>query len=868
MLGHTHHVGRHEQKTKGVSAEEAENAEHKGMRERLKTKIKDSPLYDLKIKGTHTKNKIGKYQNLFNQDHRHDEPHEQLADKKRTLIAESHRFQSFAPEREGNNVKWYVDGRDYFYAVSVALERATETIYIADWWLSPELFLRRPPHFNQEWRLDQTLKRAAERGVKIYVVVYKEMKQALTCNSAHTKAALTALCPEGTPGHGNIAVMRHPDHNVFENAGDMTFYWAHHEKFIVIDFDLAFIGGLDMCFGRWDARHHPLADAHPSGVQNEIWPGQDFNNNRIMDFHSVDEWNQNEVSKTDYARMPWHDVSMGVIGPCVYDIAEHFVLRWNFCKRDKYKRDERYDWLTLEGREGDMEDLVGVQRPKHPIGDYIHHPLSDMANKTGRPGESARLLDDGSESSDDQADEFHDAEEQIDEHGYRPDQHRTPSLWMHDHVPHRPKHHDQTDGEAEGLALPPGVKDGEPRKQENYKVTGNDPGEEGTVAASGGVAEKSKEYRSEVAGANDRVGQGPVRAQVVRSSADWSSGILTESSIQNAYCQIIRDAQHFVYIENQFFITATGDQQAPVHNLIGKAIVDAVVRAAREERKFRVIIVMPAVPGFAGDLRTDAAAGTRAIMGYQYKSILRGEHSIFGRIEAEGVNPRDYVFIFNLRSYDRINYTPELKQELEASGMSYQELQRAQAEEIVGQAIEGAPGESAPAKDRETTGDAVRDRFKHHEAQPTGAKGVIKRAVRHEMHDESSESDSDREERMKERYQRGPTGAEKREKFDERRQQWQDERREQTGEGDKAVSEATKSIDSIAADAMLGESKPSEENWAGREPGEGPGDPEDMRESEKENFVQEELYIHSKVGPQPTPSIGPLTDAPAASCSS
>lgn len=24
--------------------------------------------------------------------------------------------------------------------------------------------------------------------------------------------------------------------------------------------------------------------------------------------------------------MPWHDVAMGVIGDCVYDIAEHFVL--------------------------------------------------------------------------------------------------------------------------------------------------------------------------------------------------------------------------------------------------------------------------------------------------------------------------------------------------------------------------------------------------------------------------------------------------------------------------------------------------------------------------------------------------------------
>jgi phospholipase D1/2 len=47
--------------------------------------------------------------------------------------------------------------------------------------------------------------------------------------------------------------------------------------------------------------------------------------------------------------------------------------------------------------------------------------------------------------------------------------------------------------------------------------------------------------------------QGSVRAQIVRSSDDWSSGILNEHSIQNAYCETIRNAQHFIYIENQFF---------------------------------------------------------------------------------------------------------------------------------------------------------------------------------------------------------------------------------------------------------------------------------------------------------------------------
>ncbi len=152
----------------------------RGLREKLKgqdhlSKISNYPvidsceadthLYDAKVKAIHMRNTLGKLGNLVNRNHRHDEEHEQITDRKRTLIGKSHRFESFAPERPGNNIKWYVDGRDYFWAVSVAMERAKETIYIADWWLSPELFLRRPPYFNQEWRVDQVIKRAAERGI-------------------------------------------------------------------------------------------------------------------------------------------------------------------------------------------------------------------------------------------------------------------------------------------------------------------------------------------------------------------------------------------------------------------------------------------------------------------------------------------------------------------------------------------------------------------------------------------------------------------------------------------------------------------------------------------------------------------------------
>jgi phospholipase D1/2 len=61
---------------------------------------------------------------------------------------------SFAPT-EGNNAKWFIDGKDYFYAISEALEQAKSSIAIIGWWVTPELFLRRPPSANRDWRLDR-----------------------------------------------------------------------------------------------------------------------------------------------------------------------------------------------------------------------------------------------------------------------------------------------------------------------------------------------------------------------------------------------------------------------------------------------------------------------------------------------------------------------------------------------------------------------------------------------------------------------------------------------------------------------------------------------------------------------------------------
>ncbi len=146
--------------------------------------------------------------------------------------ARAHRFGSFAPIRTGCSIKWLVDGEAYFGSLYTALLEAKREIFIHGWWLSPEIYLLRPGAENPQSRLDRLLLAKAQEGVKIHIVVFKELTLALSIDSYHTKTALESL-------HPNIRVQRHPDH--FSGG---ILYWAHHEKLVVIDQKVGFCGGL------------------------------------------------------------------------------------------------------------------------------------------------------------------------------------------------------------------------------------------------------------------------------------------------------------------------------------------------------------------------------------------------------------------------------------------------------------------------------------------------------------------------------------------------------------------------------------------------------------------------------------------------
>lgn len=105
--------------------------------------------------------------------------------------------------------------------------------------------------------------------------------------------------------------------------------------------------------------------------------------------------------------------------------------------------------------------------------------------------------------------------------------------------------------------------------------------------------------------------------QLLRSAADWSAGIkYHEASIHTAYVNVIENSKHYIYIENQFFISCADDKV--VFNKIGDAIAQRILKAHRESQRYRVYVVTPLLPGFEGDISTGGGNALQAIMHFNY----------------------------------------------------------------------------------------------------------------------------------------------------------------------------------------------------------------------------------------------------------
>lgn len=567
-------------------------------------------------------------------------------------------------------------------------------------------------------------------------------------SSSHTKHALEGL-------HPNIAVFRHPDHlpdrqelassitsslqnltldtvslakmsgdalkGLYGMNDDVILYWAHHEKLCLIDGRIAFMGGLDMCFGRWDTHQHAIADVHPTNLDDIVFPGQDYNNSRVLDFHDVVHWEKNQLDRKRTSRMGWSDISVSLHGPVIEDLRRHFVERWNFIYDTKYqvRKDTRYTRLVLYGQPGSpsgQQYNTQQSAPHHQpppqqqapgLSAYFSQPNIGAQGAPGYQSSSGYASYSPSQSGGHQStytgDSFPPPPPGPPPTQYSPvPQSQAQGYGQAPYFPPPPGQeasHSQTRGFDDSYEESRGQGDSErgssfdPRRlKEELAGYGN--------VLRGQLAGQVHQYQDRLTSFGRQTSQprGNMSCQIVRSCAKWSNGTPTEHSIADAYAAVIRNSEHFVYIENQFFITATGDAQKPVKNKIGAAIVERILRAARAGQKYKIIVVIPSVPCFAGDLEDDASLGTRAIMEFQYNSINRGGHSIMEQIAKEGFNPMEYIRFYNLRNYDRINVNSRMMEAEQRSGVDYEDARRQHDLNAVGQGGYG-PGAARTAFD-------------------------------------------------------------------------------------------------------------------------------------------------------------------------
>ncbi|XP_022060280.1 phospholipase D1 isoform X1 [Acanthochromis polyacanthus] len=516
---------------------------------------------------------------------------EGFVQKHGSAFLKDHRFGSFAREEVNIPAKWYVNGKTYMEDVADALEEAKEEIFITDWWLSPEIFLKRPVVEGNRWRLDCILKRKAQQGVRVFVMLYKEVELALGINSGYSKRTLLHL-------HPNIKVMRHPDH-----VSSAVYLWAHHEKIIVIDQSVAFVGGIDLAYGRWDDKEHRLTDvgsvtlshleqaaaASSSTTASANGSGAASQSNGKGIFTVTDSTDQpklkgqGRMKRTRFSirrHLQKHglahadsdsdleeDERSGSVRSLHTGVGELFG-NTRFWHGKDYCNFVHKDWIQLDKPFDDFIDRHTTPRmPWHDIASVVHGKAArDVARHFIQRWNFTKLV--------------------------------------------KPKYR--------SLSFPYLLpKSHTSATEQRYQVP-------------------------------DSIS---TKVQILRSASDWSAGIkYHEESIHNAYVHAIQNSQHFIYIENQFFISCADNKH--VFNKIGDTIAERIIKAYREGKKYRVYVVTPLLPGFEGDINTGGGSAIQAVMHFNYRTMNRGDHSIISQLKREmGDQWMNYISIAGLRTH-------------------------------------------------------------------------------------------------------------------------------------------------------------------------------------------------------------------------
>lgn len=266
----------------------------------------------------------------------------------------------FSKPTDGNQVTAFTTGEEYFAHLISAIKGAKEEICIAGWqvnWdaqLAPGVTL-----YSLLCNIVQNNKK-----INIHVMPWDDTEPVQTYDD-QTKIVLESINDRFNTEQVHVTLS--PSY-----ADKNKNFFSHHQKQVVIDRKIGFVGGLDIAYGRFDdATYNLQADAQGREALNRYngciaqvqaidegkWIDPDrlegLPNIAIPERHRLEQgniWqvkyeeagtigtvinngvntpNPTTLDPSRQPRMPWQDVHARVEGPAVRDLLRNFILRWN-----------------------------------------------------------------------------------------------------------------------------------------------------------------------------------------------------------------------------------------------------------------------------------------------------------------------------------------------------------------------------------------------------------------------------------------------------------------------------------------------------------------------------------------------------------
>ena len=198
------------------------------------------------------------------------------------------------PVRAGNAVEVLIDGAQALPAIAAELRKARSHVHLTGWYFSPDFELERG---RRKSVLRNLLAQLSER-IPVRMLAWAGAPLPLFRPSRSEVREVQDQLTSMTNIQFRLDAKERPLH-------------CHHEKTIVVDDRVAFVGGIDLTSesgDRFDTSAHPCR-----------------------------------------ASFGWHDACARITGPAVADVADHFRMRWSEVA------EEILDPVVVPGRAGEID---------------------------------------------------------------------------------------------------------------------------------------------------------------------------------------------------------------------------------------------------------------------------------------------------------------------------------------------------------------------------------------------------------------------------------------------------------------------------------------------------------------------------------